>query len=246
MSMRPFIRAWCCFAVIALASCAGGTTKGGAGGAGGSSAGAGGQSAGGAGAGGSSAGAGGQSAGAGAGGAGAGGQGGGTGGTTGATCALDPTGTFTFHVHNGTSAMINLFLGCGASTPITLTTAAGALPAGPGTIGSCGFTCDKVYEPFPPFGCTDCGGGDTLTIAPGETKDISWDRRVYTAHTIDAACAPYAGQTCALGKAVPRSATQAGTLRVCTTFIPLDCGGPRDVAFSADTTGDAATIEVAN
>ena len=252
MPTRPFVLACCSAVAIALASCSNGTTNGGADGAAGAKGDAGGRNGtadaanaghgdadGAAGAKGNAGGGSGSAADAGDGGA----------GTRGPMCALDPTGTFTFHLHNGTNGTINLFLGCGAaSIPIVLDTPAGALPAGPGTIGACGFTCDKIYGPpgYLPVGCTDCGFGATRTMAPGDTTDIGWDRRVYAPQTIDAACAPWPGQTCALGKAVSRSAVQSGSLRVCLTFVPLACGDPRDVPFTIDTTGNAATIEVAN
>ena len=222
--MRPFVLAFCSAVAIALAACSDGTPNGGTGSATG--------------------GAGGGSGSAGASSAGHGGA-----GTNGSMCALAPTGTFTFHVHNGTNGTINLYLGCARPPrfPSCSKHPAGALPAGPGTIGSCGFTCDKIYgESYLPAGCTDCGGGAIYTMTPGQTTDIGWDRRVYVALTIDAACAPFPGQTCALGKPVSRSAAQSGTLRVCTTFVTLGCGDPRDVPFTIDTTGDAATIEVAN
>jgi hypothetical protein len=167
-------------------------------------------------------------------------------GGSGGMCALDPVGSYVFHVHNGAAVPRYWFTYCGKALPLILDTPAGALPAGPGTIGSCGFTCDKLYaDPtYPPYGCTDCGGGTWIRVQPGETVDIAWDRRVYSAHTLEAPCSPWSGQTCAMGKTVARSTAQTGTIHVCDSYVIVSCNGPHDVPFTVDTTKNEGTIEL--
>jgi hypothetical protein len=169
------------------------------------------------------------------------------GGSEGAgACALDPTGTFTFHVHNAGAQVLLLELGCGASLPISLATPAGRLSIGPGSVDVCGFTCDEIYAGHvSPGACSDCGGGDFKSLAPGDVADIPWDRRVYAAHTLDAACSTQPG-TCAFGFAVAPSSAQLGVVTSC----PVDqhptgsCLAPVANEFTSDTTGAAATIDV--
>ena len=109
----------------------------------------------------------------------------GTGGNAG-LCALDPPGsTFTFHVHNGGTAMLRLAYGCGASLPIVLAAPQGMLGIGPGPADACEFTCDAVYAGKTGQSCSDCGPGTGASLAPGAVVDITWDRRVYTEHMVD-------------------------------------------------------------
>jgi hypothetical protein len=164
-----------------------------------------------------------------------------------AACVLDPTGSFTFHVHNVGQAPIVLDLGCGHTVPIVLATAAGRLSAGPGGVaGSCEFTCDEVYaNTSSPGGCTDCGPGVSRTIAPGETADVAWDRRVYTKHTIVAPCSTQPGE-CALGISVPPDAAQLGAVTTCPAaqHQTFSCAAPTTTEFTVDTTVTEATIDV--
>jgi hypothetical protein len=168
------------------------------------------------------------------------------GGDAAAACALDPTGSFAFRVHNAGAAALILELGCRATLPITLATPAGRLPIGPGSADVCGFTCDEIYAGHVSAGaCTDCGGGDFTSIAPGDTANIPWDRRVYVRHELTAMCTPQTG-TCALGIAVAASAAQQGAI----TWCPSDqhptgsCLAPMVTEFTVDTTGAEATFDV--
>ena len=161
-------------------------------------------------------------------------------------CVLEPTGSFTFHVHNAGAQPLLLELGCRSALPITLATPAGRLPIGPGSVDVCGFTCDEIYAGHvTPGACTDCGGGDFVSIAPGDAADVPWDRRVYAEHTIDAACSTQPG-SCAIGFAVAPSPTQLGVVTSC----PLDqhptgsCLAPRSNEFAIDTTAADGTIDV--
>jgi hypothetical protein len=163
-----------------------------------------------------------------------------------AQCALDPTGVFVFHVHNAGTGTLVLALGCRASFPIALATPAGRLPISPGSADVCGFSCDEIYSGHvAPGACSDCGPGDFLSIAPGDTANVPWDRRVYLNHEVSASCAPSGQGTCALGVAVAPSATQAGALTTC----PDDqhptgsCLAPKVTEFTVDTTGADATIQ---
>lgn len=174
------------------------------------------------------------------------------------SCAIDPTGMFTFHVHNAGAQTLHWDLGCKRSVPIVLHLPAGDMPTGPGAVDTCEYTCEQVYAATAAPGlCTDCGAGYVGTVAPGASGDIVWDRRVYTAYAFDPACrtpsgiTPGPGATCALGHTVAPSATQSGTLAVCPgTVYPRFCSvNNKQVAFSTveftvDTTGAEATIEV--
>jgi hypothetical protein len=161
-------------------------------------------------------------------------------------CALEPTGAFVFHVHNAGASPLLLELGCRSALPITLATPSGRLPIGPGSVDGCGFTCDEVYSGHvTPGACSDCGGGDFLSISSGASGDIPWDRRVYIRHDVDAACSTQTG-TCALGFAVAPTTAQHGAL----TWCPVDqhptgsCLAPMATEFTVDTTGADATIDV--
>ena len=163
-----------------------------------------------------------------------------------AACGLDPTGTFTFHVHNAGSQVLLLELGCQGALPISLATPVGRLPIGPGSADVCGFTCDEIYAGHvTPGACSDCGGGDFKSLAPGDVADIAWDRRVYAEHMLDAACSTQPG-TCALGFAVAPSSAQLGVVTTC----PMNqhptgaCLAPVASEFTIDTTGAQATIDV--
>jgi hypothetical protein len=169
-------------------------------------------------------------------------------------CLVDlPGRTFTFHVHNGGTRTLRLTYGCGAELPIRLDLQDGSAEIGS---GDCSLKCDDVYdgkgttvEP----GCADCGPGMGETLAPGATVDITWDRRVYVAHSIDGTCGDIAGTNCALPVVIPLLEAQTGVLRVCADSktpediggVPGVCSGEEEmVNFTVSTLGDEATIEV--
>ena len=82
------------------------------------------------------------------------------------------------------SQVLLLELGCQGALPISLATPVGRLPIGPGSADVCGFTCDEIYAGHvTPGACSDCGGGDFKSLAPGDVADIAWDRRVYAPST---------------------------------------------------------------
>jgi hypothetical protein len=165
---------------------------------------------------------------------------------------------FTFHLRNAGDQMISWDPGCAMSIPIVLHLPEGDLPAGPWPADICGHTCDEVYAGTAfPGGCTtDCGLGYAVPVAPGALADIVWDRRVYTAHTFDAACRSFSSPTwmmCALGRAVAPAAAQSGTIKICPGTVPWPGGcqnsagmsiDSRSVEFTVDTTGSEAIIEV--
>jgi hypothetical protein len=172
-------------------------------------------------------------------------------------CFLQPAGTFTFHVHNAGTNRLSWFLGCSKTLPIVLHVGPGEdEPAGPGSVDSCEFTCDRVYQSLSsPGGCTDCGAGYVGSVAPGNVTDIVWDRRGYVRHTIDDECSPgHGGQTCALGLSVTPSIAQTGTITVCdgdffevSTCVQTGTSTPlpeRTLPFTVDTTGADGTIDV--
>lgn len=161
-------------------------------------------------------------------------------------CALEETGSFVFHVHNAGASPIVLDLGCGRTVPIVLATPAGRLAAGPGGVDVCEFTCDQVFSGRnAPGACTDCGGNTGQTLPPGASADVAWDRRVYAQRPAGPPCSQGTG-TCAFGFAVAPAAAQAGVLTTC----PADkhptatCQAPTTTAFTVDTTGASATIDV--
>jgi hypothetical protein len=166
------------------------------------------------------------------------------------TCKLDPPGeTFTFHVHNGGTAMLRLTFGCSDALPIDIDTPDGALAIGAGSVNTCEVKCDSVYAGTPNPGCSDCGPGIGADLAPGMTVDIQWDRRVYVAHMADVECSgSEGGNDCALGQAVAPSATQKGVLTVCSEDMYgggyCTSGMESAVPFTIDTTKNEGTIEV--
>ena len=179
------------------------------------------------------------------------GGGGGEGGGSNAACMLEPPGkSFTFHVHNGGTKALRLTYGCGATLPIEVETPKGALDISPGGVNSCEVTCDRVHEGFPNRGCTDCGPGVGAPLEPGMTKDITWDRRVYTAHMADPKCSgSTTGNDCALGALVAPASAQKGVLTVCSSAPSGGDGycSEKDqstVSFTLDTAKDEGTIEV--
>jgi hypothetical protein len=178
------------------------------------------------------------------------GQGGAAGsGTDGGQCPLEPKGAkFTFHVHNATSSMVTLWLGCGAKLPIVLDTPAGKLSIGPGDVDVCEFTCDQVYAgQVQPQACSDCGPGYSKPIAAGATADIEWERRVYEAQMVRPPCSPSGTGSCAYGRSVAPTRTQAGVVTTCTGSVPMGVGGcpqPKMTSFTLDTTAGEGTIEV--
>ncbi|MFO0755649.1 MAG: hypothetical protein U0359_04125 [Byssovorax sp.] len=163
-------------------------------------------------------------------------------------CTDDPPGdTFTFHVHNGGASALDLTFGCGASLPIVLDTDRGAFDIGPGPSTFCENKCDAVYAGQVFEGCTDCGGGVSADLDPGKTVDIAWDRRVYDAIMVDRSCTVNDKSVyCARGTAVRPTASQTGTLTVCTSAFGSYCddSDKLSVSFTIDTTKNEGTIEV--
>jgi hypothetical protein len=161
-------------------------------------------------------------------------------------CALDPTGSFVFHVHNAGTGPITLDLGCGRRPPIELTTPAGSAGIGPGSGDQCEFTCDQVFGGHTtPGACSDCGPGVTKTLAPGETFDVTWDRRVYTRRAAAPPCSTGTGN-CAFGSAVAPTTAQAGAITTCPAALQQTgaCLAITTTEFTVDTTGSDATIDV--
>ncbi|MEO5731667.1 MAG: hypothetical protein ABI134_36310 [Byssovorax sp.] len=82
------------------------------------------------------------------------------------------------------------------------------------------------------------------------SKDIIWDRRVYTAHMADPKCSGSAtGNECALGALVAPESAQKGVLTVCGPAASAGdgyCleGDQSTVTFTFDTAKDEGTIEV--
>src|SRR4029453_9179350 len=109
---------------------------------------------------------------------------------------------------------------------------------------------DRVYEGFPNLGCSDCGPGVGAVLEAGMTTDITWDRRVYTAHKADPKCSGSAtGNECALGALVAPASAQKGILKVCSSAASSGDGYCADgdqstVSFPLDTATDEGTIEV--
>jgi hypothetical protein len=168
-----------------------------------------------------------------------------------ATChAPGPGAPFTFHVHNGGTEMLFLAYGCGSSLPIVLDTPKGMLGIAPGPTDGCGFSCTAVYAGMTGSGCSDCGGGTGDPLVPGATVDVPWDHRVYTEIQVDPSCKNASAPECALGEVAAGSATQKGTLTVCTGGASAGggpsgyCVGSKMVGFTVDTTQSSGTIEV--
>jgi hypothetical protein len=158
---------------------------------------------------------------------------------------------FTFHVHNGGANHLSLAYGCGGNLPILLSTPAGPLGIGPGPADGCELTCQQQYAGPVQQGCSDCGPGVGADLAAGTTVDIGWDHRVYVAHLAAPQCVGgQPGVSCALAEAVPPTATQTGTLTVCTGGASSGgpgggyCSGSEMVSFTLDTTQAQGTIEV--
>jgi hypothetical protein len=162
-------------------------------------------------------------------------------------CAHDaPGATFTFHISNSGSRMLHLFYGCLLSLPITLDTKNGALAISPGPADPCEISCDLIFAGGMNNSCSDCGPGYGADLPPGTTVDIVWDRRVYSAYTVDPACSGHrSGNNCALGVLIDNS-VHSGTLTVLSGGGGTT-GGPTtqvDVPFTFDPTSDQTTINV--
>jgi hypothetical protein len=186
---------------------------------------------------------------------GTGGAGMGGDGAGGADCSVpSPGSTFTFHVHNAGTSPLHLDYGCGATLPIVLSTPEGNLSIGPGAVSSCEFTCESFYKNGVQQGCSDCGPGVGVEVAPGGTTDITWDRRVYEAFTAPVGCVD--GQMdvmCAMAVGCAASKTQQGVLTACHGTgdgvgggnAGSFCSGTNfDTSFTADTTAAETTIDV--
>jgi hypothetical protein len=164
-----------------------------------------------------------------------------------AVCALDPLGTFVFHVTNVGTTTLFVQLDCRGVIPISLSTPEGRLPTAPGAVtDTCGFTCDDVYAGHVTAGaCMLCSTNGFQSVAPGDTANVSWDRRVYRTHQADVACTPAPGP-CALGIAVAPTTTQLGALVTCPAGESgmVSCLAPKAQEFTVDTSGAEATIDV--
>lgn len=170
-----------------------------------------------------------------------------------AACALgDPAGTtLTLHVKNDGARALTLAYGCGALPPLTLVTPAGTRDTGPFGINTCGVDCKAAYAGQGVGACSDCGPGYGASLGAGATVDLAWDRRVYVAQTIESSCVggqPVpVDQSCALEQSVAPSASQQGTLTICTQPSGMGtgyCSKTETVPFTIDTTGTEATIHV--
>jgi hypothetical protein len=160
---------------------------------------------------------------------------------------LVPAGaTFTFHVRNDATESRYMFFGCGRNPPIALETTDGMHGIGPESAFSCGYTCDPVFAgQSVPVGCSDCGPGVSMTLVPGATVDIAWDRRLWTQVTIPAACSGLAQDSvCALGDTVQPMAVNGAATYCGAPFQTLSCATPLTASFVADLSLDAADVSL--
>src|SRR5262249_2014450 len=161
-------------------------------------------------------------------------------------CPLgDPPGaTFTLHLTNDGARALTLAYGCGSLPPIALVTPVGTSRTDPFDVNPCGIDCKTVYGGQGVFACPDSGPGYAASLGPGATVDLAWDRRVYVAQEIDSRCLGgqpvSSGQDCALEQAVAASASQKGTLTICSQPSGMGggyCSTSETVPFTMDTTG---------
>lgn len=177
------------------------------------------------------------------------GQGGGD-----SVCTLDPPGeTFTFTIRNAGDRYLRLAYGCGRTLPIVVDVDGEALGISPGQAEGCEVSCDEVYEGYENWGCSDCGPGTGVVLAPGEEESILWDRRLYTAHTAPTSCSGNVdGNSCALGSLYGPQTVSRGTLTYCVNdalnpdYVDGYCGGneAQTVGFDFDLPQTGALIEI--
>jgi hypothetical protein len=171
------------------------------------------------------------------------------GGDAGACVQHVPAGSvFTFHLHSEATEARYMYFGCGHNPPISLETPQGSHGIGPESAYVCGFTCDPVFAgQAVASGCSDCGPGVTMVLAPGATIDVPWDRRFWTEVTIPSACSGLPQpSTCALGTAVDAT-TVNGTVGYCAVQPPtLSCPTASSLtsSFVADLSLDGVDISI--
>jgi hypothetical protein len=179
------------------------------------------------------------------------GQGGGGGDLS---CKLDVPGeTFTFTIRNVGDRYLRLAYGCGRTRPIVVDVDGQSLGISPGQADGCEVSCDDVYDGYQNWGCSDCGPGSGVALAPGEEDTIVWDRRVYTEHTAPARCSGNVdGNLCALGSLYAPQAGSRGTLTYCVNdpSFPEEadgyCGGDdaQVAGFDLDLAQSSVVIEI--
>jgi hypothetical protein len=165
---------------------------------------------------------------------------------TGPVCSSPPsTGSFTFHVHNNSGSMMFWREGYALPMPLSLDTPDGALPAFPGLVAPCGFTCEQIYGGSQVPGSCDHGPPNFAGSNPDETVDVVWSRGGYGLHIIEAGCsAQWAGDSCAVGFVVAPTSAQTGSVEICENVLAATCLNPRQVTFTVDTTRAESTIEL--
>jgi hypothetical protein len=136
---------------------------------------------------------------------------------------------------------IKLFLGCGKNPPIKLHTATGDRGIGSETGSFCGTTCDEVFSNGVPSVCTDCGPGYLLTIAAGDTKEITWDRRLWDRGLIEPTCSEKLMGECAKGVAVGTSDI-TGTVKYCLESDPTFPCDTRQLEFATSLNVDSVAL----
>jgi hypothetical protein len=174
-------------------------------------------------------------------------------GDAGASCELDAPGApFRFIVRNVGERDLGLNTGCWhLSLPIFIDTEEGERNAGVTNNESCTFDCLELYEGggSPDGYCSDCGPGTSKFLAPGETRELDWDRRVFDDVQAPAECVPNSMVlSCSLGTRLPDTGTVTGRLRVCAPGNQHGyyCFGDDsfDVPLTIDLGADELVIEV--
>jgi hypothetical protein len=179
------------------------------------------------------------------------GQGGGGGGLS---CELDQPGeTFAFTIRNVGDRYLRLAYGCGRTRPIVVDVDGQVRGISPGQADGCEVSCDEVYAGYENWGCSDCGPGSGVALAPGDEDTITWDRRVYAEHTAPTRCSGHVdGNLCALGTLVPAELSSRGTLTYCVNdelnpeYADGYCGGDEAqvVGFDVDLAQSSVVIEI--
>jgi hypothetical protein len=112
-------------------------------------------------------------------------------------------GKFTFRLINRSASPQYVGFGCGGDPPIEIDTPRGPLGIGLERADFCGNSCERVLRGVKPLSCSDCGGGSGITVQPGLSTDIEWDRRVWVPATMPASCSGLDKEAqCALSVAV--------------------------------------------
>jgi hypothetical protein len=161
---------------------------------------------------------------------------------------VPPGATFIFHVRNDATEPRYMYFGCGHNPPIAVEAAQGLQGIGPESAYFCGYTCDPVFAgQSVPSGCTDCGPGVSMTLAPGATVDVPWDRRLWTEVVIPPPCSGLSQPAiCALGTAVDATMVH-GTVAYCGVQPPtLSCPTANSLttSFVADLSLDELEISI--